>query len=254
MDLTSLSDHDTDEGVRLLCAQALAPLSEDVAPAALAGPLRSTTVAAVCVHDRFIGTARDALRGSGVRVAAVTAGFPVGLPSLAHRLDEIRAAVASGADEIDVVIDRDQARLGNWRALYDEVTAFRAACGPARLKTILATHDLGSLQTVARAGLVCCMAGADFIKTSTGREAVNATVPVGLSMAAAIRCFADRAGYAVGLKPAGGLREASDALVWIELARRELGPSWLDPTYLRLGASSLLGSIQNALTERLDPR
>jgi deoxyribose-phosphate aldolase len=246
LDLTTLSDGDTDDSVRLLCSQALDPLDPNTLQGVDLGD-RDVRVAAVCVYDRFVATARACLRGSGVRVAAVTAGFPVGLPGLSERLDQIRKTVEAGADEIDVVIDRDQVLASDWQALYDDVSAFRDACGPALLKTILAAGDLGSLRAVSQAGLVCCMAGADFIKTSTGRERVNATLPIGLAMAEAIRCYAQRAGSRVGLKPAGGIRTAEEALAWVQLTREEIGEAWVDPRYLRLGASSLLGEIRRYL-------
>jgi deoxyribose-phosphate aldolase len=199
------------------------------------------------VYHSFVETAVEALDGSGIPVAAVSTGFPAGLSPLAQRLGEIRASVAAGAEEIDVVITRAHALTENWRALYDEVRAMREACGDAHIKTILATGELGTLRTVGRASLVCMMAGADFIKTSTGKESVNATLPVGLVMARAIREYRERTGMLVGLKPAGGIRSARDALDWLALMKDELGDRWLRPHLFRFGASSLLTDIERQL-------
>jgi deoxyribose-phosphate aldolase len=177
----------------------------------------------------------------------VSTGFPAGLSPFAQRIGEIRASVTAGAEEIDVVITRAHALTENWRALYDEVRAMREACGDAHIKTILATGELGTLRTVARASLVCMMAGADFIKTSTGKESVNATLPVGLVMARAIRDYRERTGHLVGLKPAGGIRAAKDSLDWLALIKEELGDRWLRPGLFRFGASSLLTDIERQL-------
>jgi deoxyribose-phosphate aldolase len=196
----------------------------------------------------------SALEGSGVPVAAVATGFPTGLTPLATRLAEIRASVAAGAEEIDVVIARHQALAGDWAALYDEVRAFREACGPAHLKVILGTGDLGPLRTVARASLVAMMAGADFVKTSTGKEAVNATLPVSLTMARTVRDYAERTGFAVGFKPAGGIRTAKDALAWMVLMREELGRRWCESDLFRFGASGLLGDIERQLEHHVTGR
>jgi deoxyribose-phosphate aldolase len=205
------------------------------------------TVAAVCVYHVFVETAVEALAGSGIPVAAVSAGFPAGLNPLPQRLAEIRASVAAGAAEIDVVITRAHVLTGRWDALYDEVRAFREACGAAHLKTILATGELATLRNVARASAVCLMAGADFIKTSTGKEAVNATLPVGLVMARMIRAYHQRTGHAAGLKPAGGIRSAKQALDWLLMVRDELGTAWLNRRLFRLGASGLLTDIERQL-------
>jgi deoxyribose-phosphate aldolase len=204
-------------------------------------------VAAVCVYHEMVATAVEALSGSGIPVAAVSTGFPAGLSPLETRLREIEASVAAGAAEIDIVITRGHVLTGNWGALYEEVTAFRAACGEAHLKTILGTGELGTLRDVARASLVCMMAGADFIKTSTGKEPVNATLPVGLVMARQIRDFKERAGYLVGLKPAGGIRTAKQSLGWLAMLKEELGDRWLRPDLFRFGASSLLADIERQL-------
>jgi deoxyribose-phosphate aldolase len=232
--------------VRRLCAKARRPVRPDLLQALGAGEL-SITVAAVCVYHAFLDTARRALEGSGIPVAVVSTGFPAGLSPLPTRIREIEASVEAGADEIDIVITRAHVLTGNWKALYAEVRAFRDACGPAHLKTILGTGELGTLRDVARASAVCMMAGADFIKTSTGKESVNATLPVGLVMARAIRDYRERTAHAVGLKPAGGIRTARQALDWLALVKEELGDRWLRPDLFRFGASSLLADIERQL-------
>jgi deoxyribose-phosphate aldolase len=246
MDLTTLSGDDTPGRVRRLCAKARRPVRDDLLEAMGASQL-PIRVGAVCVYHTFIETAVQALEGSGIPVAAVSTGFPAGLSPFPQRLAEIRASVAAGAEEIDVVISRAHALTENWRALYDEVRAMREACGDAHIKTILATGELGTLRTVARASLVCMMAGADFIKTSTGKEAVNAILPVGLVMARAIRDYRERTGHLVGLKPAGGIRAAREALDWLALIKDELGDRWLRPDLFRFGASALLTDIERQL-------
>jgi deoxyribose-phosphate aldolase len=246
MDLTTLAGDDTPGRVRRLCAKGRAPVRPDLLAAfgAESLPIR---VAAICVYHAMVETAIEALVGSGIPVAAVSTGFPAGLSPFEQRLDEIRASVAAGAEEIDVVITRAHVLTGNWSALYDEVRAFREACGDAHIKTILATGELGTLRNVARASVVCMMAGADFIKTSTGKEGVNATLPVGLVMVRQIREYLDRTGYRVGFKPAGGIRSAKDSLVWLGLMKEELGDAWLRPELFRFGASSLLTDIERQL-------
>ncbi len=246
MDLTTLQGDDTPDRVRRLCAKARQPVRPDLLEALGAGDL-PVRVAAVCVYHAFVETARKALEGSGIRVAAVSTGFPAGLSPMPTRLAEVRASVAAGADEIDVVITRAHALAGEWSALYDEVAAFREACGDAHLKVILGTGELGTLRQVLRASLVGMMAGADFIKTSTGKEPVNATIPVGLVMVRAIRAYEERTGHAVGFKPAGGIRAAKDALLWLALMKDELGPRWLRPELFRFGASGLLTDIERQL-------
>jgi deoxyribose-phosphate aldolase len=242
LDLTSLSDGDTAESIRILCARAREPLEASLTD--VAGiPRGSLHVAAVCVFDRFVPVAVDALQGSEVRVAAVTAGFPLPLTTLAQRAAQIRSAVADGAHEVDVVVTRDHVLSARWEALYSEVRTLREACGRARIKTILATGSLETLDNVARASLVCMMAGADFLKTSTGREQVNATIPVGLTMARAVRAYRERTGHAVGLKPAGGIRLASQAREWLHIVVEELGTAWLEPDRFRIGASALLEDV-----------
>ena len=243
MDLTTLQGDDTPGRVRRLCAKARKPIRDDVLQALGAGSL-DIKVAAVCVYHAFLETARKALEGSGIKLAVVSTGFPAGLSPLPVRIREIETSVEAGADEIDIVITRAHVLTGNWKALYAEVRDFRQACGPAHLKTILGTGELGTLRDVARASAVCMMAGADFIKTSTGKEPVNATLPVGLVMARAIREFRERTGHAVGLKPAGGIRTARQSLDWLGLIKEELGDRWLRPDLFRFGASSLLADIE----------
>jgi deoxyribose-phosphate aldolase len=246
MDLTTLSGDDTPGRVRRLCAKARLPVREDLLEAMQATQL-PIRVAAVCVYHRFVEVALDALEGSGIPVAAVSTGFPAGLGPFEQRIAEIRASVAAGAEEIDVVITRAHVLTENWRALYDEVRVMREACGDAHIKTILATGELGTLRNVGRASLVCMMAGADFIKTSTGKEGINATMPVGLVMARAIRDYRERTGHLVGLKPAGGIRTARQALDWLALVKDELGDRWLRPHLFRFGASALLTDIERQL-------
>lgn len=243
MDLTTLSGDDTARRVERLCAKARRPVRQDLLDALGMGE-RRLTVAAVCVYHTFVETAVRALEGSGIPVAAVSTGFPAGLSPLAQRLGEIEASVKAGAAEIDIVITRAHVLGGNWRALYDEVRAFREACGEAHIKTILATGELGTLRDVYRASLVCMMAGADFIKTSTGKEGVNATLPVGLVMSRAIRAYHERTGQIVGFKPAGGIRKAKEALDWLALIKEELGDRYLAPDRFRFGASTLLTDIE----------
>jgi deoxyribose-phosphate aldolase len=246
MDLTSLSGDDTPGRIRRLSAKARRPIRLDLLEAMGAGQL-PIRVAAVCVYHTFVETALEALEGSGIPVAAVSTGFPAGLSPFEQRIAEIRASVSAGAEEIDVVITRAHVLTENWRALYDEVRAMREACGDAHIKTILATGELGTLRNVARASLVCMMAGADFVKTSTGKESVNATLPVGLVMARTIRDYSERAGHVIGLKAAGGIRTAREALDWLALVKDELGDRWLHPDLFRFGASSLLADIERQL-------
>jgi deoxyribose-phosphate aldolase len=246
MDLTTLSGDDTDERVRRLCAKARQPLQNELARKLGIGELK-IRVGAVCVYHLFVETARRALEGSGIPVAAVSTGFPAGLSPLEERIAEIRRSVEAGAQEIDVVITRAHVFGGEWQRLYDEIVAFKDACGPAHLKVILGTGDLLTLRNVAKASLVAMMAGADFIKTSTGKETVNATLPVGLVMTRAIRDYAEETGMAVGFKPAGGIRTAKQSLEWLALIKEELGDSWLAPQLFRLGASGMLADIERQL-------
>src|SRR5258705_9737395 len=234
MDLTTLSGDDTDERVLRLCAKARQPIQQEIVQK-LGTESLNIRVAAVCVYHTFIETARRGVEGSGIHVAAVSTGFPAGLSPLAERVAEIRRSVEAGADEIDVVITRAHVFGGKWQALYDEIAAFKNACGPAHLKVILGTGDLLTLRNVARASFVAMMAGADFIKTSTGKEAVNATLPVSLVMTRAIREYAQETGMAVGFKPAGGIRTAKGSVAGLALMKGRLGGSGADTGGIRFG-------------------
>ena len=246
MDLTTLNGDDTPGNVRRLCAKARTPVRADLLERLGVSHL-NLRVGAVCVYHNLVPVAVEALAGSGIPVAAVSTGFPAAQNPLPQKLEEIRASVAAGAAEIDIVISRAHVLTGNWQALYDEVRAFREACGAAHMKAILATGELGTLRNVARASHVCMMAGADFIKTSTGKETVNATLPVSLVMVRAIRDYCERTGYRVGFKPAGGIRTAKQSLDWLALMKEELGDPWLRPALFRIGASGLLTDIERQL-------
>src|ERR1700726_2218283 len=246
MDLTTLSGDDTDERVRRLCAKARQPIQHELVKK-LGIESLEIKVAAVCVYHVFVETARRALEGSGIRVAAVSTGFPAGLSPLSERVNEIRRSVEAGAHEIDVVITRAHVFAGHWQALYDEIAAFKQACGAAHMKVILASGDLLTLRNVARASVVAMMAGTDFVKTSTGKEATNATLPVGLVMTRAIREYAERTGMAVGFKAAGGIRTAKQSTDWLAMMKEELGKSWMRAELFRFGASGLLGDIERQL-------
>lgn len=246
IDLTTLAGDDTPGNVRRLCAKARQPVRSDILDALGVAQLGIHT-GAVCVYHNLVPVAVDALAGSGIPVAAVSTGFPAGQNPLPLKIEEIRASVAAGAREIDIVISRAHVLTGNWQALYDEVRAFREACGDAHMKTILATGELGTLRNVARASQVCMMAGADFIKTSTGKESVNATLPVSLVMVRAIREYMEATGYRVGFKPAGGIRTAKQSLDWLILMKEELGDEWLRSDLFRIGASGLLTDIERQL-------
>lgn len=246
MDLTTLSGDDTASNVRRLCAKARRPLREDLV-AALGAAELGITVGAVCVYHQWVETAVEALAGSGIPVAAVSTGFPAGLSPFAQRVQEIQESVRAGAKEIDIVITRAHVLTGDWQALYDEVQAFREACGAAHLKAILATGELATLTNVARASWVAMQAGADFIKTSTGKEATNATLPFSLVMVRQIREYERASGFKVGYKPAGGIRTAKQALDYLLLMKEELGARWLQPDLFRFGASSLLTDIERQL-------
>ncbi|MBY5990404.1 deoxyribose-phosphate aldolase [Roseovarius atlanticus] len=251
IDLTTLAGDDTVGRVARLCAKARQPVREDLLHAL---GMSGLTVGAVCVYHDMIAPAKAALEGSGIPVAAVSTGFPAGLSPFHLRVAEIEASVAEGADEIDIVISRRHVLNGDWQALYEEMRSFRAACGAAHVKAILATGELGSLRNVARASLVCMMAGADFIKTSTGKESVNATLPVTLVMLRAIRSYHAATGFRVGYKPAGGISKAKDALVYLAMIKEELGDRWLRPDLFRFGASSLLGDIERQLEHHVTGR
>ena len=246
MDLTTLSSDDTPDRVRRLCSKALRPLKQELTNDLGISSL-NLTVGAVCVYHALVETAAKALKGSNIPVAAVSTGFPHGLSPLPRRIEEIRDSVSAGALEIDIVITRAHVFSGNWEALYQEIKSFREACGDSHLKTILGTGELGSLRNVAKASLVCMMAGADFIKTSTGKEPQNATLPVSLVMLRMIRDYHQKTGHKVGFKPAGGIRTAKQALEWQILMNEELGREWLEPELFRFGASGLLTDIERQL-------
>src|ERR1700730_13618953 len=246
MDLTTLSGDDTDERVRRLCAKARHPIQQEIEQKLGIEELQ-IKLAAVCVYHTFVETALHALEGSGVHVAAVSTGFPAGLSPLTERVAEIRRSVEAGAHEIDVVITRAHVFGGRWQALYDEVAAFKQACGSVHMKVILGTGDLLTLRNVGRASVVAMMAGADFIKTSTGKEPTNATLPVGLVMTRAIREYAQETGMAVGVKAAGGIRTAKQSIEGVAVVRGGVGLSWMRAEMFRFGVSSLLGDIERQL-------
>jgi deoxyribose-phosphate aldolase len=251
IDLTTLSGDDTEHRVERLCAKAKRPLADHI----MAGlGIDRLTTGAICVYPTMVVAAVRALRGSGIPVASVATGFPAGLIPLRLRLEEIRYAVDEGADEIDIVITRAHVLDGNWTALYDEVAAMREACGAAHLKAILATGDLKTLRNVYKASMAAMQAGADFIKTSTGKEGVNATLPVSLVMVRALRDYGERTGYRIGFKPAGGMKAAKDAIAWQILMKEEMGNDWLQPHLFRLGASSMLADIERQLEHHLTGR
>lgn len=251
IDLTTLSGDDTAGRVQRLCAKARAPLRADLMQAL---GLDSLTVGAVCVYPTMVPHAVRALEGSGIPVASVATGFPAALTPLPLRLAEIRYAVDQGAAEIDIVIPRELALTGQWQALYDEIAQMRAACGAAHMKAILSTGDLKTLTNVYKASMVAMQAGADFIKTSTGKEEVNATLPVSLTMVRALRDFRERTGQRVGFKPAGGLKTAKDAMTWLFLMKEEAGTRWTMPDLFRIGASSMLGDIERQLEHHVTGR
>jgi deoxyribose-phosphate aldolase len=246
IDLTTLSGDDTRERVKRLCAKAMHPVAAELLETLGVAHL-GIRVGAVCVYHAMVATAFAALDGSGIPVAAVSTGFPAGLVPHDLKLREIEASVRDGAAEIDIVITREKVLDQDWQGLYDEMRDFRAACGPAHVKAILGTGDLRTLRNVARASLVCMMAGADFIKTSTGKESVNATLPVALIMARMIRAYHERTGHFVGFKPAGGVSTAKTVLNFQILMNEELGRRWLEPDLFRVGASSLLADIERQL-------
>ena len=246
MDLTALSGDDTPGNVRRLCAKARRPIEPELLEK-LGMAERPIRVAAVCVYPSLAPVALEALRGSGIPVAAVAGGFPAGQIPLEAKIAEIRQLVAMGVLEIDAVIGRAHVLRQDWDALHDEIAAFREACGSAHLKVILATGELGRLRNVAMASRVALQAGAHFIKTSTGKEPVNATLPVGIVMARVLREFLQETGERRGFKPAGGIRTAKQALDWMILMKEELGVEWVRPELFRLGASALLTDVERQL-------
>jgi deoxyribose-phosphate aldolase len=234
MDLTTLEGADTPGKVRALCAKALRPDPTDPSLPA---------VAAVCVYPELVPTAVKALEGSGVKVASVAGSFPAGLGPLPVRLDEIRRAVDYGADDIDIVLNRSAFLAGEYAQAFDEVAAEKQACGPAHCKVILETGELGSYDQVRRASMLSMAAGADLIKTSTGKIGTSATFPTNLCMCEAIRDYHDQTGRMVGLKLAGGIRTAKQAWQHEVIVSETLGSEWLTPDRFRIGASSLLNDV-----------
>ena len=246
MDLTTLSGDDTDARVRRLCSKAKQPISNKLEKILGVESLK-LSVAAVCVYHDMLASAKEALKPTEINLAAVSTGFPAGLSPLPLRLQEIEYSVDSGANEIDIVISRRHVLEGNWEELYKEVKMFREKCGDAHMKTILATGELGNLSNIAKASQVCMMAGADFIKTSTGKESTNATLPVSLVMVRMIRNFYNETGVRIGFKAAGGISDTKTALLYMTMIQEELGRRWLEPDLFRFGASSLLGDIERQL-------
>lgn len=254
LDLTTLAGDDTWSNVSRLCFKAARPVRDDLLEALALGE-RKIAVGAVCVYPSRVADAAKALasiNASHIPIAAVATGFPAGQISLTTRVTELREAIAAGATEIDVVIARELVIGGRWKDLYDELRTFREACGDAaRLKVILAVGELPTLRDVYRASLVAMFAGADFIKTSTGKEAINATLPVGLVMIRAIRDYFEQTGQRVGFKPAGGIRSAKDAVTWLTLMYEELGEAWTHSGLFRIGASTLITDIERQLEHGL---
>ncbi|NDJ51846.1 MAG: deoxyribose-phosphate aldolase [Chloroflexi bacterium] len=252
IDLTTLSGDDTPAKVNRLCAKALNPIRRDILQALEFD--RPLTTGAVCVYPSRVPDAAAALAGTDLPIATVSSGFPAAQGPLQPQLDVVVQNVAEGATEIDMVISREFVFTGNWQALYDEVKAFRSACGEAHLKVILETGELATMQNIYRASMISMMAGGDFIKTSTGKASVNATLEAGLIMCRAIRDYCQMTGYKVGLKPAGGIRSGKDAIAWLVLVKEELGNDWLNPDLYRIGASSLLGAIERDLYQTVSGR
>ncbi|MCC6599170.1 MAG: deoxyribose-phosphate aldolase [Crocinitomicaceae bacterium] len=246
IDLTTLSGDDTPGNVERLCAKAINPVRPDLLEA-MGMANKNIHTGAVCVYHNLIETASRCLSGTNIPIAAVSTGFPAGQIPIEQKLEEIERSVKAGAKEIDIVVSRANVLRCDWKALYDELVLFRKACGDAHMKTILATGDLVTLERVARASYVAMLAGSDFIKTSTGKETVNATLPVSLVMIRAIRDFHEETGYKVGFKPAGGIQKAKQSLDWLILMKEELGREWLEPELFRFGASSLLADIERQL-------
>lgn len=234
MDLTTLEGIDTPGKVRALCAKARYPDSKDPT---------TPRVAAVCVYPAMVAVAAAALTGSGVLVASVAGSFPSGLGPIESRLDEIVRAVDAGADEIDIVLNRSAFLSGDYGRAFDEIAASKRACGPARLKAILETGELGSYDQIRRASMLAMAAGSDFIKTSTGKIGVAATMPTSLCMSEAIREFHEQTGRMVGLKVAGGIRTAKQAWQYLVIVNETLGARWLHPDWFRIGASSVLNDV-----------
>jgi deoxyribose-phosphate aldolase len=234
MDLTTLEGRDTPGKIRALCAKAIHPQPGDPS---------IPSVAAVCLYPSLIPEAKDALRGSTVKVASVATAFPSGQTFRDIKVAEVKAAVAAGADEVDMVIDRGAFLSGDYSTVFDEVVEIKDACGDAHLKVILETGELGTFDHVRRAAILAMAAGADFVKTSTGKIQPAATLPVTLVMLEAIRDFEKATGRAVGMKPAGGIRTAKEAVQYLVVLYETLGPRWMTPDRFRFGASTLLNDV-----------
>ncbi|MEV8513883.1 deoxyribose-phosphate aldolase [Dactylosporangium sp. NPDC051484] len=234
VDLTTLEGSDTPGKVRALCAKAVRPDPADAT---------CPSAAAICVYPAMIQVAAEALRGTGVHLASVATAFPSGQAPLSVKLADTRAAVADGADEIDMVISRGAFLAGRYAEVHDEIAAVKEACGDAHLKVILETGELATLDNVRRASWLAMLAGADFIKTSTGKVQPAATLPVTLVMLEAVRDFRAETGRIIGVKPAGGIRTAKDAIKYLVLVNETAGPDWLDPDLFRFGASTLLNDL-----------
>lgn len=266
-DLTTLAGDDTRSNVDRLCTQAAFPFSyNDLAeyrrchPADREGePPKPIETAAICVYPARVANAHAQLKRLGrvghIQIAAVATGFPSGQYGLASRLAEIEFACAAGATEIDIVLDRSLVLTGHWTTVYDELVAMRKACGPTvHMKAILAIGECGSMENVFKASMVAMMAGSDFIKTSTGKETVNATLPVGLVMIRAIQEFRRLTGRTIGLKPAGGVRTVNDAIAWMQMIQNTLGDEWLVAERFRFGASGLLDDIVKVVRQELSSK
>jgi len=249
IDLTTLAGDDTDANVMRLCHKAARPIRPDLVKALGMENFKVTT-GAICVYPNQVAVAKKylkAINAEHIPIASVATGFPAGQTPLKLRLEEIRMAVADGATEIDIVINRTKALQGDWQAVYDEVKLMKEACGAAHMKAILAVGELGTMENVYKASMVCMQAGSDFIKTSTGKEGVNAILPVGLVMVRAIRDYLAVTGIKVGFKPAGGIRTAKQGLTWLMLMKEELGDEWVKADLFRIGASSLLIDVERQL-------
>jgi deoxyribose-phosphate aldolase len=253
IDLTTLNSDDTDGRVKRLCAKAINPVRGEILSGLGAKEL-DIKPGAVCVYHNFVSTAVNALEGTNIPVAAVSTGFPHGLSPLKTRLMEIKASVKAGAKEIDIVIERGMVLTQDWLGLYRQMQAFREACGEAHMKTILGTGELATQTNVAKASLVCMLAGADFIKTSTGKEKVNANLQTSLTMLRMIRWFFEETGTEIGYKPAGGISSAKEAISYMALVKEEMGVKWLSPHLFRFGASSLLTDIERQLEHSVTGR
>ncbi len=245
MDLTTLAGDDTPGRVARICHKAKNPVRNDILDY-LQIP-KPFSVAAVCVYPELIRTAKSALEQRDIGLASVATGFPTGLVPERTKISEINAAIRNGASEIDVVINRNKVLTANWVSLYNDIRAYKKACGLLHLKVIIGAGDLGTLRNVVRASWVAMLAGADFIKTSTGKEPTNATLPVSLVMIRAIRDFHDLTGIKVGFKAAGGISKAKQAMNYLILMKEELEEAWLDKSLFRIGASSLLADIERQL-------